>query len=119
MITGNYIEKTRCLNISDLLLGKIVNIRLFGVCDRVRSMFASIIAECRVLVEARSKFSRSKSKRATDLDERPEVNVAPNQSFPRRGTEKTRPYGSGSADRVSNKGLAVTTITSGAGSHQR
>jgi hypothetical protein len=54
-------------------------------------VFAAIINECRGLLEGKVSLKRRKIK---DLDERPEVNVAPNKSFPRRGTEKTQPYGS-------------------------
>ena len=46
-------------------------------------MFQALIAEARKLCR----------RKAADLDERPEVSVANEKSFPRRGTEKTAPYG--------------------------
>ena len=66
-------------------------------------MFRDIILECRALIEG-----KSKRKPRQDLDERPEISVAPT-GLPRRGVEGTKPYSAGSPAR--------TNYTGGAGSH--
>jgi len=53
-------------------------------------MFMDIIAECRSVCERRVSH---KKKQIKDLDERPEVNVAGDVNLPRRGIEKTQPFG--------------------------
>lgn len=49
-------------------------------------MFGRIIAEAR-------QICAKKRRKVKDLDERPEANVATELSLPRRGLEKTHPYG--------------------------
>jgi hypothetical protein len=73
-------------------LGAIVKICPFLTCGKVVSMFRSLISEARSLV---GKQKRKKK----DLEERPELSVSNDPSFPRRGIEKTQ-FGPGTTHRT-------------------
>ena len=63
--------------------GCIVKVCPFFTCGMVATMFESLIAEARSAV-------RKKSSKKKDLEERPEVSVGNDPSFPRRGLEGTK-----------------------------
>lgn len=65
------------------VLGPIVKICPILTCGMVGFMFDALIAEARSLVG-------KKSSKKKEIEERPEVSVGNDPSFPRRGLEKTR-----------------------------